>query len=481
MNDYNREDIIGIIQKLKRIAETGLRKNDTEQALEATAACAKIQYFWLQQFTDEELEKIVRKIAEKCPGSKYEAESNTVLFYDEPGFDLRALGIVYLKGLAMAGFRVVFITRSESKDKQPILHKALQDYDIIYEYYPMNASYSSQVRNLSSLILKYKPFAVLAHSSAFDPVWPTVFSAFSGCFERYVVNLTDHGFWLGKDSIDYVLEFRDFGASISLDHRKLPLSKLIKLPYYPYIDKAIEFQGLPFDENSRFIFTGGSLYKTLSEDHKYYRMVGTLLEEFPDLKYLYAGYGDDTDLRAMSDQFPGRVFHIKERTDLYQIMKRCTFYMNSYPVVGGLMTQYAAASGKLPLTLNHAGRANGMLIDDERAGVFFTDSEKLMNEARRLLSDEAYLAQRSQEIEQEVLTPEQFSQELRSALTQHTTSYQITHLSLNVESLHKEHAYMFNESNLYLAITQKRHKKLVRYFPLLFIKKAMNKIRKKKK
>ncbi len=473
MNNYSKPKLQTIIQKLKGIAHSGIEHNDTEKALEAIAACAKIEYFWNQQYYDAELEEMVGSIAKEWKKESYKSENNTVLFYDEPGFDLRALSIVYLKGLAMAGFRVVFVTRFESKDKQPVLHKALASFDIIFEYYSMKAPYRIQIGSLINLIQKYKPFSVIAHSDAYDPVWPVVFSIFKPSFERYVVNLTDHGFWLGKECIDYVLEFRDYGASVSLSQRGLPREKLIKLPYYPYIDYQVEYQGLPFDEQKKFIFTGGNLYKTISEDRLYYKMISKILKDFPDLMFLYAGSGDARLLDEMAQKFPKRVFHIKERTDLYQIMRRCEFYVNSYPVIGGLMTQYAASSGKLPLTLNHADRANGLLLHDKESNVLFTTPEELLKEARKLLSDSDYLMQRSKQIANEVLTPEQFSDGLQSALLLHKTSYVIHFHEVDVESVHVEHAYSFAPINLFRAIAQRNHKKLIPYFPILFLKRTI--------
>lgn len=476
MNKNNTEKINKIIDRLKRISLKGLDTSDLELSLQSVAACAKIEFYWNQKYCDNTLETVVERISSEyrkqglfIPDENYIGDENTVLFYDEPGYDMRALSIVYLTGLARAGFKVVFVTRKESKDKQPVLNNAVKEYSIIKEYYSMKTEYSEQIKNLSRLINKYKPFAVIAHSNAYDPVWPVVFSLFKNRVKRYNVNLTDHGFWLGKNDVDYVLEFRDYGASVSSHYRKLDRKRLIKLPYYPYINKDIAFQGLPFDPSAEFIFTGGGLYKTFDDDNTYYKMIAHLLQEFKQLNFLYAGKGDDSRIVSLSEKFPNRVYHIMERTDLYQIMKRCKLYINSYPVVGGLMTQYAAASGRIPLTINHDGRAEGILLRQED-GVFFENKQDLLCEAEKLLSNDEYYNERTALMSDLVITPEKFSEELKKALLSDHTSFDICINKIETESVHREHAYSFASINIYRAIAQKNHKKLIKYFPTKFIK-----------
>lgn len=70
---------------------------------------------------------------------------------------------------------------------------------------------------------------------------------YAGCMKRYQINLTDHAFWLGAHAFDYVLEFRDFGANVSRQYHHIAPHKILKQPYYPYIDRTLSFQGFPFE------------------------------------------------------------------------------------------------------------------------------------------------------------------------------------------------------------------------------------------
>ena len=463
MRDIRRY-VAGKTAKLKELARRKCDKGDIETSLEAAAACAQIEYHWNQTYYDDALECLMADVAESFEGVPYEPDNNTVAFYDGPGFDLRGLGLVYLKGLADAGFKVVCLTPEWARDRQPVQAEELKGCRIIKEYFDDQAPYSAQITSLKSILASYRPFAVIAQSFPFDPVWPVLFRKLEGTAERYVINMTDHAFWMGKDSLDHLIEFRNYGASVSQQYRKIDQDRQIMLPYYPYINQKTEYQGLPFKEGCRFIMSGGNLYKTFSDDNTYYNMVECLLKEFDELYFLYLGVGDTSGIERLQGLFPGRVFIEKERADFSHVIQRCSFYLNTYPIIGGLMTQYAAALGKVPLTINHGGRAEGLLLGP-LDGVLFPDAEALLAEARRLLSDEAHLKAQNLAIRDAVITPERFSKELAEALRTHRTSYDIEYSSVDCEEIHREHVYTFDPFVVIKTITLRKHKRLWPYFP----------------
>ena len=51
-------------------------------------------------------------------------------------------------------------------------------------------------------------------------------------------------FWLGAKAIDYVLEFRQFGVSVSQQRRGIISQQQLLVPFYPIIDNN-PFQGFP--------------------------------------------------------------------------------------------------------------------------------------------------------------------------------------------------------------------------------------------
>lgn len=54
----------------------------------------------------------------------------------------------------------------------------------------------------------------------------TAFHAFPNV-RKYLINLTDHAFWLGTSCTDYLVEFRNYGINVSRSKRGLPLSAIL--------------------------------------------------------------------------------------------------------------------------------------------------------------------------------------------------------------------------------------------------------------
>ena len=70
-------------------------------------------------------------------------------------------------------------------------------------------------------------------------------------------------------------------------------------------------------------------------------------------------------MKKIIRKYPGRAFLTAERKDLFQVMEHCFFYLNTFPLVGGLMMQYAVAAEKIPLTLRYNNDGSGILINQE--------------------------------------------------------------------------------------------------------------------
>ena len=110
------------------------------------------------------------------------------------------------------------------------------------------------------------------------------------------------------------------------------------IPFYPIIQYEKEFQGFPFEVKAgqKVIFSGGGLYKTIGGGNKYYQMVDRILEEYEDAIFWYAGIGDDSEMKKIISKYPDRAYLTAERTDLYQVIEHCHFYLSTYPMWGGV-------------------------------------------------------------------------------------------------------------------------------------------------
>lgn len=476
--------VAGLERNLKHFIAKSIRKENYEKALAGINACAQLLYLWNQKYIDEELEQYIEEISKKVVQINLgqDTDRNTVLFYDGFGLDTRGLALIYLKAIAQLGYKIIYLVPQKSKGGQSDIHRILDGCNVEWIYYSEN-SYLNRIKTITSTFDTFKPSVAFFYSMPDDVAAAVAFFAYAGLVTRFQINLTDHAYWLGTNIFDFCIEFRDYGASISYYYRGIPREKLIKLPYYPYYDKEKNFEGFPFEsKNKKIIFSGGALYKTLGDsENTYYKVLDQLLTSNSDVIFLYAGSGDSTELDKMATKFSQRVYHVNERKDLYQVMQRCTFYLNTYPMLGGLMTQYAVAAGKVPLTMVRKGDvAEGILIEQEKREIEYFDSDSLIQDANKLLNDEEYLHDRECKLIGSIISEKEFKEELQSIIRKNNTKYTIRLKKYDVNEFAKEYKQRFDyDSVISGCIAKKCNLVLIYVFPKLFIKKIINKIIKK--
>ncbi|MCQ2516061.1 MAG: glycosyltransferase family 4 protein [Saccharofermentans sp.] len=477
--------ILAVVDKLKRIIDTSIKKGNYRKALDAMTAAAFILEEYNQYYVDDVLENNLQEVAKAIvkPGfTKDELDTKTVLYYDSFGDDVRGLSLVYLTSLVELGYRIIYVTKDGVQNTQPQLHESLKDGDVKWVYVS-NIDRTNQADVLTKLFKEHKPAKAFLYSTPDDSAALAVFTGYEGIVERYKINLTDHAYWLGTKAFDYNFEFRNYGACVSHKYRGIDKDRLILMPFYPY-HKPQEFAGLPFEkEPQKLMFSGGWLYKTLGDpQNRYYDAVTRIMEHNSDLSFLYAGKGDDSEIVKLQAKFPGRVVHIEERADFYEIMEHVTIYMNTFPMVGGLMMQYAASAGKVPLTLKPDDKnvdAAGILINQER--VEYRTVDELVEEVDKLLSDEAYRDLRADEMRTMIITPEVFTNELKNAFELHKTTHNMVIQDIDTSDFRAPYITRFKDSNFRKVIASNNKKSLLPNFPWLFFQKTYNKIIKKEK
>lgn len=467
---YNEFDTVA--QKLKCVMARTYKSGQYHKMVEAAAAFSHLAYLYNQFFVDEYIEEMVENVAKiKFPSTVVStADSNVVLFYDAFGFDTRGLALIYLKGLARLDKKVVYVTTSEARGKQSLLMNEVEGYDFVTHYIPSDISYFDRASQILDLVQKHNPASAFMYIHPYDVDAVMAFERMENV-KRFQINLTDHAYWLGVRAFDYCIEFRNYGYKISKEYRGIPVDKLVILPFYPYVNYDIPFEGFPFQcADKKIVFSGGALYKTFSQDNLYYEIVECILNKYEETIFLYAGNGDDSKLKILMQRFPDRVYHIAERRDLYQVMKHSFIYLNTYPLLGGLMTQYAAIAGILPVTLKHDRIAEGFLIDEDKTGVFFETKEQLLAEIDKVFQDEMYHSAKKELIRNTVIREDDFKLQLNRLVQNGTSGFEFTDLQeIEIEKNCAEYRDRFCKANIEDAIAKKRNKHLMQYFPHVFL------------
>lgn len=478
-NLSNEEYVARQYKKCVAIIENSLEKKDFEKALAAISICANLLYQWNQKYSDEFLEQSVRIIAKETKtleiDNLQDLDKDTILFYDNFGLDTRGLALIYIKALANSGKKVIYLTSDLTKDRQPEIDKIISTNRNVQKFFFTGKTYLNKIKELQNVIITFKPWKAFFYTTPYDSDGTVVFNQIAGKIIRYQINLTDHAFWLGVNAFDYCIEFRSYGASISSKYRGIDEKNILILPYYPFVDKKIEFQGFPFDAvGKKIVFSGGSLYKTIDKNRTYYKIVSKILEANDNVIFLYAGNGDDTFLIDLQNKFKSRVFHIEERKDLYQLMQHVTIYLNTYPMIGGLMTQYAAMANKVPLTLKRDLDASGILIDQDRCCYEYDSSEALVKDAIHLLADADYLRQREKLLDASVISEDVFNRQVLNLLETDKTDFKIAFFDdMDTENFRSDYKIRFDRRKFERAVCTRKNISLITEYPCGYIQKIV--------
>ena len=470
------------LSKLMNIVDKSYKSGKYNTALAALSSYCCIQYLMNQVYTDLQAEIAIDKVSKKILNrhTQYVPNKEIVFFYDGFGLDIRGWAISYVKAISELGYKLVYIMPKHAKGAIPHIEAEIKKGNGCIEYIDMQSDYMTWCNNLDYLFATYQPATAFFYTVPNDVAGAMVFSMYKGLVKRIQVDLTDHAFWIGTNAFDYATECRIPGASNLIYGRKKERTNILRIDPTPYICRDNLEEGFPFDiENNSFFFSGGALYKTLGDEGLlYYRIVDTLLSEYSELRFIYAGSGDDRELQKLIKKYPERAFLIPERKDFFKLFENCVFYLNTYPMFGGLMMRYAALAGKVPLTLGHSSDHEGILYEQEKRAVEFQGIDQLLEEARKLIEDSKYRQQRCKDMQGACLSEEDFKRNVRQMIEDNKTEFQFLEIpELDTTEFRKEYLVRLDVQDMALeAIANRRNKPLIKYYPNIFIKKLWRKI-----
>lgn len=397
----NIHDIENIYNRLKQEARELYIRNKFNDSLNYIYTASHWMYLFNLKFSDCDLDELIKKIGNHffpkrdkrdiCTGTK-------IVFIDGYGLDNRCLTQQYIRGFISLGIEFVYILHGANLNIESEIIEEISVYKkaSIYLIDSNEKDFISPAIKMNSIIADVKPSKIFLHIRVCDVVSLLALTNISENSVIYNINLTDHAFWLGSYLINYNIEFRDFGASISLQKRGLNETQLIKLPYYPIKPKIDKFLGLPIlPKNSIKILTGGMEYKMLGERDAFFYLMDQILNLSPNTYILVAGISTESSFYKKVKKMNNwkRVIMLGNRTDIWGVYMHVDIYLSSYPILGGLMTQYAAEN-KLPI-ISFGKNKNGSKIEDlvnhKRNGVLtHYNIDELLKYASKIIYDTAY-------------------------------------------------------------------------------------------
>lgn len=480
MNYYEKK-AIPFIEKIKNKIGKKIKKGKYKESIELIKVLSEFLYQTNQYFVDEELENYTQVLSDLTIGSMEidSVDDNKVLFYDGFGLDNRGLAQIYLKALARNGYQIIYVVDEERK---PFVTETLSliSNNGSKAIFVKENDQILKAQSIKDVVVLEKPKSAFFYSTPNDVSGIMAFESVYGKVKKYLINLTDHAYWLGAKLFDYIVEFRDYGADISSRFRKVSIDKIIKLPFYPNVNTEQEFLGFPFDvdlEKQRVFFSGGALYKTFGDNDRYYKLVEKILQRHSDLVFWYGGSGDFSKLENLKQKFPKRVYYTTERKDLYQLLTHCAFYLSTYPICGGLMFQYSAVAKKVPITLHHDDISSDFLINQSDLLVEFDTEEELLSELDKMLTDDRYLKQKEDRVFNSVLTEEQFNVALDKIIKGCDSGLSITYKESDINKLTEVYIKDFNFKKMAKILATKNVAVGLKYYPIYYVKGALGKIK----
>lgn len=344
----DKDKVVEHYNTFKNYAYVYFKRNDIDMAVRLIKLTARIGYNYNFRYCDDDLESLISEIGLQLVSQPvgFESQKDRIVFYDSFGNN-RVLAQQYIRSLISMDLEILYIYSSRSLDsgleKEILLYKKAKILKL-----DSDSSFIYNVKLALKEIADFKPATIIEHFTPWDILG---FCICSLCIssKRYLINLTDHAFWLGKNSSDYILEFRNYGVYLSHYHRHIPLEKLLMQPYYP-IQPSVEFSGFPKEvtNNKIILFSGSNLYKISGKDGLFLKIVKRVLDENENVIYLLAGNGNTQPIKKFikDNNFQGRFILLGHRSDINEVIKNIDIYVNTYPMIGGLMSQYAAVNNK---------------------------------------------------------------------------------------------------------------------------------------
>jgi len=493
MLKLSKRDIRQGYKGVKHLAQESFAKGDLNQAFLHVKQCATLaqQFNWI--YCDDELEDLLAEIGkaiipEDIPD--YTPNQNRVVLYDDFCTSY-VLALQYLDALVEMGKEVLYITSRDINGNSKFSHilETVQTRPNVRTHVvPLGTVFERNIDVYQSIV-GFCPSKVLLHIKASSIALPVLYRL-PKQITRYIINLADQTFWLGKKAVDYVLEFRQFGVSVSQQRRGIKPEQQLLVPFYPVVD-GNEFQGFPKGmktDSKVVVFSGGDLYKVTDKQKMFWHLVKRLLDSFPEVVFWFATKAEANNIDVVdefikSNNYSGRFFYTPFRADINEVFAHIDVFMGTCPVCGSLMSQLAARNAVPILQYYYPGtpddESEQAICVNDYFRISYQDEEQFMQEAEKIIRDDNYRKRKGSRLMKAMVSVSQFNELVQEALESNQSPIALKPFSFDYKQLDDrwfELEQVGSVDTMPFVYGILGDVNVIRYAPSIFVKKQFNKM-----
>jgi len=361
------QDFKNTYEKLKKEIFSLYKNGKIEESLNFTVVAST--FAWRYHFGywyDDDLEMLIKKIGshllEKTINihENIQLDSNSILFFTtfltNLGGHTEAMKL-WIDCLSDS-FENVYVVSTEVYSKTSIEFSEADINKKVKYIRLLGKKYSDKIKKLANFLVKVKPNYVVLFIDPNDVVSLSALSYLKSKLDFKVIffNHSDHTFWLGKNLIDVLVEFRAYSAVVSRVLRKfqgsitiIPLSTKIHMLEEDEPEDVLRSLNLP--QNYRTISMSiGSSWKFVSDDQwDYFRTIKNILSIEKNHIHILVTT-KSTYIKNKFSQFPKTlkdrfkiVYNVSNPLPYYKISD---FIIESFPMTGGTVRLEAMALAK---------------------------------------------------------------------------------------------------------------------------------------
>ncbi|MCC8142836.1 MAG: hypothetical protein LIO97_02185, partial [Tannerellaceae bacterium] len=420
------DNIVSYYEKIKKLAFSAYKTDDYSDVINKIDLASIIAYNLNWIYQDEEIEKLLQNLSKRIFSevtNNYIPVRERVIFYDQIG-NATVLTLQYLRALMAANVEFMYILDPSRHTKPEKILSELEGYPKV-KVEILDKDIKIRLNSLKEVYNKIVNFGAekaFIHAPAEGAFGVILWNALP-FIKRYRIVPGDHHFYIGTSVTDHCIEFRTYGATLAVEKRGFSSSQISFQQYYPIVSET-EFKGFPFKTNDEDIImlSGGAFYKVLDQKNTFYKILKELVTRYPRLIICFAGSGDSESFMDFiyKNCLQNRIYLLGYRNDINEVVKHCHIYLGTYPIVGGLMSQYAAMNAKPilqysspDLSINNIEEIIGINKDTQ---IIRKKLDQFFKYAQRLIDDKIFRAKEGKTLYENRVTEEIFQENFKRYL-----------------------------------------------------------------